>query len=344
MSCVYLQPKTDKQTRDKRDVYRCHIHEQCVITGEPNPYASCESCKEKITLNDKKLSTDFKDPLDVFDREGRKTHSLRNLLAGRPAFLVCGGPSAKSLPLEKLKQRGVWSLAVNNMAGAVWTNAFICADPPLKFHHGIWLDPTVMKFVPTPKMRGSRNRLKEKVGEEFKPLKIDGEDVTVPDCPNVWAFHRRGWLVPDHTFFTEPHAAWGNHNEGVNRTGLKKTVNTFFLALRVLYYLGARTIWLVGTDWKMAPTAGETENYAFPQRRDQSAIQSNNDQYRIAGEWLEEMQKNQTFSRFGLSIFNCNPMSSLRAFEHVPFEEALRETLKNFPTEPFDLQDWYEKK
>lgn len=285
----------------------------------------------------KSFSESFLDPLVVQDRCGIENHSLRNLLAGGRAFLVCGGPSSKSLPLENLNRRGIWSMAVNNMAGYCRTNAFICADPPSKFHNGIWLDPSVMKFIPLPKLHGNRGNLREKTGEDFKDLYIGEKRIKTPDCPNVWAYGRRSWLVPDDTFFTEKEAAWGNHNEGVARTGLRKSVCTMVLALRVLYYLGARRVHLVGCDWRMTPTAG----YAFGQGRDSGAINSNNNLYDTVGEWLCTLESSGILKKYGLEVYNTNQFSGLRAFPYVPFETAISDALKHFPQEPFDLEGWY---
>lgn len=228
-------------------------------------------------------------------------------------------------------------MAVNNMAGFYRSQAFICADPPSKFHNGIWIDPAVMKFIPLPKLHGNRGNLREKVGDEFKDLYIGEKRIKTPDCPNVWAYGRRSWLMPDESFFTEREAAWGNHNEGVARTGLKKSVCTMVLAIRVLYYLGARRIYLVGCDWRMTPTAG----YAFGQGRDSGAVNSNNNLYDTVGEWLCTLQENGTFKKYGLEIYNCNQFSGLRAFEHVPFDSAILDARKHYPSEPFDLDGWY---
>lgn len=287
---------------------------------------------------------EFVDPLLIFDSTGEPTVSLRNLLKGGSAFLVGGGPSSNALDLTRLKQRGLFSMAINNMAGKFWSNAFVCADPPSKFHTGIWLDPTMMKFVPKPKLDGGRAKLREKIGDEFHELKIGDKPVLTRDCPNVWGFGRRAWLMPDDTFFTESEAAWGNHRAGVTRTGLQKTVNTTFLALRLLYYLGARTIFLVGVDWSMSASRAVDQNYAFPQGREPGSVNTNNEQYRISGEWLQTMQDNGTFKKYGLNIYNCFEFSHLRAFGHVPFDSAIQYALKRYPKEPFDLKFWYEKK
>jgi hypothetical protein len=348
MQCLYLGPEQPGKNVDGRQAYDCHIHGACVQAGDNYPLPSCAHCKSRITINDPKLATTFQDPLLISDRYGARTHALRHMLQGCAAFLVAGGPSAKSLPLHLLNQRGVWSMAVNNMAGFCRPNAFVCADPPLKFHHGIWLDPCMMKFIPSVKFTGSRNRLKMKEGEEFKRLKVAGQEIKTTTAPNVWGFNRRQWILPDETFFTDDAAAWGNQNAGVEQTGGQKTVMTMLLGLRILYYLGARTIYLVGVDFHMSP---DLDSYAFGTGRTDfkredyiNLCESNNRQFAVANNWLCALQTNGTFKKFGLEVYNCFAGSGLRAFEYVPFDVALKDTLKNFPAEPFDLDGWYEKK
>lgn len=337
--CIYQRTlKTREHTPDGKTVHECLIYRRCTNEKSSQPeIPACTSCSTKLELTDTNLERRFQDNLLILDRFGKPTQSIRNMV-GPTAFLVCGGPSTKSLNLSLMNQRGIWSLAVNNMAGSFWPNAFICADPPQKFHNGIWLDPTIMKFVPTPKMRGGRSNLREKVGDEF--LKIKSQ---VSDCPNIWGFERRSWLRPDESFFTEPSAAWGNHDAGVFQTGQPKTVCTMLLAIRVLYHLGARRIYLVGADFTMDPSANLRGNYAFGEARDEDAIKSNNQQYQVVNQWLVEFVKNGTFKKFGLELFNTNPYSHLRAFAHVPFEFAIRDALTGFPQQPFDLTDWYKK-
>lgn len=346
MDCVYLKPQISQQQIGTLSICGCDIHGQCSPVGvETAPrYACCETCKDKLLPSNPDFSSRFLDPLTVVDRERNPTHALRNVLKGKRTFLVCGGPSAKALPLNLLEQRGIWSIAVNNMAGFYRANAFICADPPLKFHDGIWLDPCVMKFVPIPKLTGRRVNLRHKGPDGFVPLMVEGKKTTTTDCPNVWGFGRRSWLQVDDTFFTDKDAAWGNHDSGCRRTGLEKTVMTMLLATRVLYYLGSRRIYLVGVDFFMNPQAGLRDNYAFGQKRDGDACDSNNNQFRVVNDWMKMMVDNGTFKRFGLEIFNCNPRSGLRAFEYVPFELAVKDALTDFPASPFDLEGWYEKK
>jgi hypothetical protein len=282
------------------------------------------------------------DKLLVTDRLRQPTDSLRDLLAGVPTFLVGGGPSMKTLDLSQLSRRGVWSMGINNVAGHVRTNAFVCSDPPSKFHDGIWLDPSILKFVPIPKLSPKRGRshLRTKRDGMFSQLIREGRQWLSSDCPNVWGFERRSWWAFDDTFFTEESAAWGNGGKvGTKKTGNPTVFNTLLLGMRLLYYLGSRRIFLVGVDFKMTDTSG----YAFNQGRTREAVESNNAQYRNVNDGLDKMAKAGVFERAGLEIFNCNPMSSLRAFPYVEFNAAVANALKGFPAEPLDLSGWYEK-
>jgi hypothetical protein len=226
-------------------------------------------------------------------------------------------------------------MAVNNSAGhpRIRPQAFVCADPPKKFSHSIWLDPGIMKFVPTPKMTGSRGSLRKKINGEFSVL-----EQSVMECPNVWGFSRCSWLMPDDSFFNQSDACWGNHQKGVEKTGQPKTVCTMLLAIRLLHYLGASVVYLVGVDFRMSVDYG----YSFNQGRDSGAATSNNAQFAVVNQWLCQMQNDGVFERAGMKIYNTFELSGLRAFPYVPFDEAIDQAQGIIENRP-DLSNWYEK-
>ena len=113
------------------------------------------------------------------------------------------------------------------------------------------------------------------------------------------------------------------------------------LGFRLLYYLGSRRIFLLGADFEMKCGIGATGNYAFGQQRDDDAIKSNNRQFEITNGWLTALEP--TFREFGLEVYNCNPVSGLTAFGHVPFADALEDCRGMVPADEFDLAGWYEK-
>lgn len=316
MSCIYL------------------LQEQRCLLQKPLP---CYDCKDKLEINDRKFLSKWVDPLLIIGRNrSPATALLRNFLARGSAFLVGGGPSANELPLELLNHRGIWSMGVNNAAGHTRfrPQAFVCSDPPSKFSHSIWLDPQIMKFVPIPKISGNRGSLRQKLTDgSFRRMRRRASD-----CPNVWGFQRHSWLYPDDRFFLTDGACWGNHETGSKTTGQPKTVCTMLLGLRLLRFLGARKVYLVGVDFRMGAGYG----YSFSQARDADAVVSNNAQFAVVNSWLCEMQKQGVFKRFGMDVYNCFQRSGLRAFSYVPFEDAIAEAAKDVEEIP-DLANWYEK-
>lgn len=371
-SCIYLGDEVSG------NIHECCRYEQCIPVGEREGIVDCGRCKSKVLVGTIPEPDDWYDPLRVTDRKRTPTDALRGMLWPAPgaAFLVCGGPSLNYLDTSQLGDRGIFSLGVNNVCGHVPASAFVCSDPPSKFHWGIHCDPKIMSFFPSPKLTGRRAKIRRKLPEDkwadctvcgmtgrvevtkrgvtkekkcgechgLKIRKFETLDLRAHQCPNTWGFTRRGWLKCDDTWFTEPGAAWGNLNDGIKRLGLpesQKTVNTMFLGLRLLQYLGARQIFILGCDFWMDPEAAEGKNYAFNELRWASAVESNNRQYEIANEWLCNLRS--VFEKWGFQTYNCNRESRLRAFDYVPFGDALAACRGLVPEESFDLKEWYAK-
>ena len=347
--CVYLDQDSIEFGRQPI----CYRYGKCRLTTPKDtefPAAgipSCDTCKEKLLISDPDLAGKFRDPLHIVDKHAKAVTCFEaSMRHPGIAFLVCGGPSARQLPMSDLNRRGCWSLAVNNVAGwdAFRPQAFVHSDPPSKFHSGIWLDPGIMKFVPIPKFKKKRGGLRRKIRDkQFEQLTFpDGQKFSTCDCPNAWGFLRRSWMRSDDSFFTEHGATMGNLNVGVARTGEQKTICSMLLGLRILYHLGARTIFLVGVDFRMDSAKGLTDNYSFGENRDADACASNNAQFAVINELLCRTVKSGVFERFGLDVYNCNRQSGLRAFPHVPFSQAIGMATAGMET-PFDLNGWYWK-
>lgn len=271
------------------------------------------------------------DPLCVYNTRLARV-DLAGLWQNNAAFLVLGGPSVNRYRPEVFAERGVLSLGVNNVAGKIRCSAFVCADPPQKFHHGIWFDGRILKFVPRCKAGASRGRIRTKVGGRF-----DWAPVGIRDCPSVFFFDRAEDLRPE-LFLTSPAAFWGTNKEGSRITGRPRLLFTPFLGIRLLWYLGVREIYCVGLDFRMSPT----EQYCFEQGRDAGAIRANNNLYRSANKELAAIKP--TLDEAGLKVFNCSAESGCPVFPFVPFETALRRVRGATPPEPFDLLGWYESK
>jgi hypothetical protein len=240
------------------------------------------------------------------------------------AFLVCGGPSLSTLDIEQLRGRGICSLAVNNAAGYAPVTAWTFSDPQYKFHHGCFLDPKLITFAPTPKL-GKHLRIKH-------PDYPDGftfTDMRLADCPNTWGYGRRTLLDTD-SFLTTDYAHWGwGGKQGEDRSF--SALNTMFCGLRLVHYMGARTIYLLGVDFKKEPDAF----YAWKQEKGGGGA------WKKSARLMERLKPH--LEHHGVKVFNCNPTSALEVFAHTPYNEALTACRYPVPEEPFDLSGWYNK-
>jgi len=280
------------------------------------------------------------DPLVWYDRNKQPIgHVLRDLWRPSAGFLIGGGPSLQTMDLSPLRERGIVSLGINNVCGHVPVRAMTFSDPPEKFHHGIFFDPAIMKFVPVPKL-WKRVRVKCDDGKfRFCSMRVG-------DCPNVWGYQRNAiWDAPK--FLWTEAATWGNGKDGVALNGRPKILFTFFLGLRLMHYLGCRDVYMIGVDFSMREESGDrdpnelSKGYAFGQQRTAGAARGNNNHYRLAQTMCTELRP--FLERDGFNVYNCNPNSYLTAFDYVPYETAVENCRGITPLEPFDLGGWYEK-
>ena len=272
------------------------------------------------------------DQLHTFDRNSvyLPSHPLRDYWRMNPAFLVCGGPSVKGVDISLLEDSRVCSIAVNNIAGFVKPKAFVYSDPTEKFHGGVFLNPGIMKFVPLPKLK-NQVRLKDEDGFRFAPVRVR-------QCPSVWGFERNSYFDPE-TFLIGEQAQWGCSKTCPDDTTFEKVLFTPFLGLRLLHYLGVRTVFLLGVDFDMSP--GVEGGYAFNQARTKGAARSNNDHYRKVHKMFEALKP--VFDEAGFNVYNCNNESRLSVFPYYPYEKAVEHCLEHHPDFPYDLSGWYEK-
>jgi hypothetical protein len=274
------------------------------------------------------------DKLTTLSPAGEPITGFKDLWRNSPAFLVCGGPSLKQIDLTLLQERGVVSLGVNNVAAHARTTAFVFDDPPEKFHHSLFQDPRVLKFVPHPKLKKGETRIK--TADRFR---YTGRQVR-DGYPSVVGFRRCCEWNPE-TFLTNEEASWGNNLNGHNKNGRPRILSTMLLGIRLMHFLGVRRVYLLGVDFGMDPANGTTGNYAFAQERDQGAIDSNNHAYSVLNTMLIELRP--ILEKAGFQLFNCNEHSRLRAFDYVPFADALEDCRCGIPAEPPDLSGWYVK-
>jgi len=231
-------------------------------------------------------------------REGNACNNLIGHFRGTVAFLICGGPSFKKVPKTKLND--CWTMGINNSPASYRPNSWVSVDDPSRFVKSIWLDPQIMKFVPY----GMPD--KDLWDEEaWQPLGL-----TPGDCPNMYYFKRNNKFHAPR-WMTETTFNWGNHK----KNGGCRSV--MLPAIRILYVLGFRTVYLLGCDFDMDKDKG----YHFDQVRDKGAVKGNMSSYkRMNEEYFPALRP--YFEKLGFNVFNCNGKSKLTAFDFVSFEQA----------------------
>ena len=260
---------------------------------------------------------------DACGRTGFVPCALGGLWAPSPAFLVCGGPSLHRFRYERLNDRGILSLGVNNVAGMVRCAAWVFGDPQTKFHYGAHMDGKCLTFAPTGKLR-KLIRYKAPDGT-FWTL-----DKQVCDCPGVVGISRTGKFDAA-TFLTDTTAHWGHG--GGSGTGRPFTLlDTMLLGLRLLHYLGCPRVYMLGVDFDMPKGGGQ---YAFGQSKS-----ARNRRYGKANRLLSELVP--VFAAAGFEVFNCNKESKCKVFPYRSFDAALTDCRGLVPErEPWDLSEWY---
>lgn len=277
--------------------------------------AFCPSCQ-----NDKAK----KKSCSVCKSTGYQPINLNGLWYPSSGFLVCGGPSIKKIPYQKMKERGIVSLAVNNIASVIPVSSWCFSDPQHKFHHGLFLDPKCMTFAPIPK-------LKKHVVAKLPNGKFQEMNVRLRECPSTFGFSRRGEFHAE-SFLTTDYAHWGRGGKQPKDDAGFKCLCTMLIGFRLMHYLGCPRIYLLGVDFWMT----EEQPYGFKQEK-----AARNGRYRKENEYLKQLKP--IFDKEKFEVFNCNPESKCNVFKYVPFEEALKDCSGGVPKEPFNTEHWYSK-
>jgi len=233
---------------------------------------------------------------------------LEGLYRGGHAFLIANGPSLNELDLARLHQ--CWAMTLNNGPRTFRGQANCIVDDPSRFSLSTWLNPTIMKFVPLSHFEKPLWDNRMLYTAQGWTQRWEASNLKLGDCPNVVGyrrnekFHAPRWLHEDTI-------NWGNHA----RWGGGRSV--MLAALRILYLLGFRQVYLLGADFEMS----ETKKYHFDEGRTATAIKNNMSTYARLQQWFTELQPQ--FQKAGFKVFNCNPASKLTAFPVIPYQDAL---------------------
>lgn len=242
----------------------------------------------------------------------KKPSNLANSFLNMGCFFIGGGPSLEKLNLDLLKERGILTYAVNNIAAYknIRPNFWSSCDDPNSFHDSIWRDPAIMKFIRR---------------ENFKKIK---------EPPNCYTFEvNEDFDVK--SFFNERTVCFGNRSDLKDAYGQKGGRSVIYCALRIMHYLGIRRVYLIGCDFKME----ESRPYMFDQDKWSGGVHTNNKHYEMMNVRFKHL--NEEARKLDYKIYNCSPGSSLTAFEQLDYEEAIkREKLET----PASLANMYGKK
>jgi len=173
------------------------------------------------------------------------------------------------------------------------------------------LDPAMMKFA------CKRDRDKP----IFNSDEWQAAGKVVRQCPNVFYYERNADRFNQKEYLHQPTFWWGQSGDTTDEYGQRGGRSVMLLAVRLLYYLGCRSVYLLGCDFKM----DADHKYHFDQDRTKSAIRGNNVTYKKMNKWFSELRP--YFERNGFHVYNCNPDSGLKAFDYVPFETAIDRVL-----------------
>lgn len=225
---------------------------------------------------------------------------LEDMYHGRSVFLICGGPSFAELDSSLLRRPGIVTMCVNNSVKTFRPNLWTCVDNPDHFLRSIWHDPTILKFAP----------IKQINARVFDSDRWEYQRIKISQCPSTFFYHRNAEFKAER-FLTEPTINWGNsETNGGGRS-------VMLVAMRLLYYLGFRRIFLLGCDFKMA----ESYAYHFDQKRQNGSVNGNNKTYGALKQRFQQLRP--IFEAAGLQVYNCNLNSGLDAFDKIPYSQAL---------------------
>jgi len=244
----------------------------------------------------------------------KKALDLEGLYAGRSAFLILGGPSFGQLDHSKLRQPGVITMGANNSPKTFRPNLWTYVDPPCKWLRSVWLDPTILKFA----------SLRHRDSELFDSDAWRALEIKVRDCPGVVYYDRNTDQFDAANYLKQSTFWWGQSGDTTDEFGQKGGRSVMLLAIRLLYHLGFRRVFLLGADFKM----DQEHKYHFDQDRSNGAIRGNNATYKKMNTWFTELRPH--FEKAGFHVYNCNPDSGLKAFDVVDYDKAIQMVADEF--------------
>lgn len=249
---------------------------------------------------------------------GKPADCLGDLYHGSSVFLLLSGPSLAQMPLEQLNQVGVMVAACNNAATLYRPHLWFMVDDARNFSAPLWRDPAVMKFS-----------LMDRAESVLRIHKDDGAlkslGIRANQCPNGYFISASSGFTVEN-FLDKLKPAWEGELHDGGRRHKKRSV--MLIAVRMLYWLGFRTVYLLGADFHYRPE----KTYAFPGcDKNAGMCGTNNTTMGVLNRWFQMLRPE--FERRGFRIYNATPQSRLTAFEFLNFEEAIEQVAWRKPLE-----------
>lgn len=311
-------------------VRACAIHGECSERKRDNKLENCLACDEYEPLEPlpkpptpivltKPSQFPKTKPIRGFLRtgNGQAADSLQDSYRGAAVFLMCSGPSLEQMPLHLLDRPGVTVAATNNAATLHRPDLWFMVDAPGKFHEALWHDPTVKKFT--------------RIDQATKELRTRHNGSWIwsgtfaNECPSTY-FFRYSAFCSYENFLDRPKPVWQVEWKDDRKRYVKRSV--MLVAMRMLYWLGFRTVFLLGADFHYRPE----KTYAFEGcNKASGACGTNNTTMGVLRNWFEKLRPE--FERRGFRVYNCTPESRLTAFDFVEFERAIEAVAWTKPLE-----------
>lgn len=290
-----------------------------------------------LTMSERPLPSWQTLPLRTFFSKNLEPLEMNDAYLGAACFITLTGPSIKEHDLSLLKQRGLFTIGVNNSPALVKPDFWTYVDRSYRFHDAIWRDPTITKCIPVQHLeKWQLKRWDEGEGKPVPWAKPNGDAVKPRDCPGVIS-HRRNAYFCDRNWLSEPSLNWGNSEKSHKANGWPHKLDTMFLAINSAYALGFRRVFLLGCDFTMRPT----EPYGIDEGKEAGAVTACNLGYHKMDLMFQALQKS-LFTTAGFHVYNCAEVSGLTAFPFCPYDEALDAATEGMPSDPLKTRGWYQ--
>lgn len=222
---------------------------------------------------------------------------LDGLFDGSAVFILGGSPKLAELPLDKISESGIPTLAMNNVP-CTFPNPtlWVCADKPPCFSPHIYASAAITKFT----MISRRDEM------------VLGTGKRVREFPNMFFFGTKGDIKPETFLAKQRDIAWWK--------------SVFPIALQISYRLGFRRVYLVGCGFRM----NKDRQYAWTTDLTEYQINYSQRTYNVDVDRLRQLKPH--FESKGFEVISCTPDSAANGvLDYISVEEAIRKELETRP-------------